>query len=64
MILLWDCSTHTGASLVDHVAYNNISNNKLMYLTQGAVWVASGMSCGDVQWNAPAILLCYTCKRV
>jgi hypothetical protein len=36
--------------------YHNISNNKLMYLIQGADWVANGMSCGDIQWNAPAIL--------
>jgi len=35
-----------------------------MYLIQGASWVANGMSCGDIQWNAPAILLRYTCKHV
>ena len=64
MILLWACSTYTGASLVDHVAYHNISNNKLMFLIQGAGWAVNGMSYGDLQWNAPAILLCYTCRSV
>ena len=64
MILLWDCNTHTGVSLVDHVARHNNSNNKLMCLIQGADWFADGMSCGDTQWNAPAILLCYTCRSV
>ena len=48
---------------MDHVAYHNISNNKLMYLIQGADSVADGMSYGEIQWNAQAILLCYTCSK-